>query len=137
MVAHVKEARGRLDRYGAFAKEARQAAGEQPGAGPYKIILDEMDRFVAAGKIASPESAGELARDVELLPDDAAALSACRQLGVKLRQLGSIQDGALARCRMAVRRLRQEAITLTANEPQNPGPAAAVQRLADQLLTNK
>jgi hypothetical protein len=64
-------------------------------------------------------------------------LAACRQLGDQLRLIGAVQDGTMARCRMAVRRLKQQARTLVANQPQEAGLAVEVQQLAEQMLQRK
>jgi hypothetical protein len=139
MVEHVAQARTRIDHYAEFAGQIRKVLANKPGAAPYKLILDDLDRFVAAGRgpEAAPERAIQLAQEAESLTTKEAALPECRRIGGQLRELSAIQDGTLARCRMAMRRLRQQAVTFTTNHPQNAGPAAEVQRLADQLLVKK
>lgn len=139
MVEHVAQARGRIDRYAKFAGEARQQLANKESSAPFRLIADDLDRFVASGltPAASPERARQLAWKVSALTGTPDALAGCRQLGEQLRSLGAIQDGALARCRMAVRRLKQQGRTLAANQATGAGLAQEVQRLAEQMLQEK
>ena len=139
MVSHVAEARMRIEAYGAFARKARGLLAGQPGAANYLAIVDDLSRFVDAGLVpeASPERARQAASAVCTLVGRGNAVADCRDLGKQLRAIGAIQDSALARCRMAVRRLNQEGRSYGAGQPQKNGQAREVQRLAEKMLQTK
>ena len=139
MAAHIAHARARIERYGQFAGQARNLLAGKPGSEPYASIIVDLNRFVEAGlaPTASPERAGQLAAEVSALIGKENALAACRRLGEQLRSIGAIQDSALAKCRMAVRRLKQEGRTIAVNQPQEAELAQEVQRLAEQVLQKK
>ncbi|MBI3878455.1 MAG: hypothetical protein HY301_00105 [Verrucomicrobia bacterium] len=139
MSEHVSHARTNLQRYAAFAGEMRKFLAGKPGADAFGPIVEDMERFVKSGTAseASPERARQLAAEVSALVGKANALAACQSLGERLRTLGAVQDGALAKCRMAVRRLKQQARTVAANQPPDAGLAQQVQQMAEQQLRNK
>jgi hypothetical protein len=64
-------------------------------------------------------------------------LEECRRLGRELRSIGAVQDSTLAKCRMAVRRLRTQARSISVNQLQDGESTKLIQRLADQMLQNK
>jgi hypothetical protein len=136
MLEHVSAAKGRIQRYVQFASQARQQLAGQPVAEGLRSILNEMDGFAATGLTlaASPEKAKTLAGAVEALIGKPDAQKECAVLGQQLRTLGAAQDGALARCRMAVRRLIAEAGTTEANQQHEPSLTLALQRLSEQVL---
>ena len=139
MVKHVAEARARLTRYQDFATRARALLAERPGMESPRAIVANLDRFLAAGLApgASPDRARQLAEQLAAQIGKENALAACQELGAQLRALGTVQDSTLARCRMAVRRLRQEGRTMTAPAPGAGDPAQAVRSLAEQMLQSK
>jgi len=139
MAKHVADARMRIERYGEFAGQARRLLAGKPGAESFASIVVDLNRFVEAGMgpAASPERARQLAAEVSALIGKENALAACRRLGDQLRSVGAIQDGALARCRMAVRRLKQEGRTIAVVRSQDAELAQQVQRLAEQVLQKK
>ena len=136
MSEHVAEACARIERYAEFAGQVRNLLADKPGAEPFVSIVDDIDRFVAAGQApaASPERGRELAAGVAALMGKENAFLACQRLGEQLRSLGAIQDGALAKCRMAVRRLREEGCAIGANQPRDAGLAQEVRRRAEEML---
>jgi hypothetical protein len=111
----------------------------QPGAESFRAILDDLDRFVKTGLApsVSAERAKQLTQEVSALIGTENPLPACQRLGEELRSIGAVQDGALARSRMAVRRLQQAARTLVLQ----PTPASPfvieVRRMAEQWLRSK
>jgi hypothetical protein len=139
MTEHVAQARGRIQTYARFSAQARQLVAGEPDAPAFLPRVEDLDRFVAAGlaPAASPELAGKLASEVSALVGQENALPACRRLGEQLRTLGALQDGTLARCRMAVRRLRQQAQTIAAQQPDAAARVKAVRELAEQFLMKK
>jgi hypothetical protein len=139
MTRHVGEARARIERYGQAAEQLRQLLAGQPRAEALRLILSDLDRFAAAGLAprASPERARQLAAGVSALIGKDDALASCRRLGEQLRSLGALQDATLARCRMAIRRLKQEARAMAVNQPDGAVLAREVQTLAEQVLQRK
>jgi hypothetical protein len=126
MTEHVVHARSRIERYAEFAGQVRKLSA----ADSFRTIIADLDRSVTNG-LAAPDQARQLADSVAALIGKESALAPCQRLGEQLRSIGATQDGALARCRMAVRRLRQESRTSTA------AGAMQVQRLAEQMLAAK
>jgi len=139
MTRHVGEARARIERYRQAAERLRQLLAGQPRAEPLRVILGDLDRFAAAGlaPTASPEQAKQLAAGVTALIGKDDALASCRRLGEQLRSLGAVQDATLARCRMAIRRLKQEARALAANQPEAASLGHQVQGLAEEILQRR
>ena len=139
MVKHVAEARARITRYQDFASRAQAMLADQPGTETSRAIVADLNRFVAAGlaPAAAPDRARQLAEQVAALIGKENAFAACQELGVQLRALGSVQDSTLARCRMAVRRLKQEGRAMTAPAPSASDPTQAVRALAEQMLQTK
>jgi len=123
MTEHVAHARSRIERYAEFAGQVRKLSA----ADSFRSLIDDLDRSVTNG-LAAPDRVRQLANEVVALIGKENALAPCQRLGKQLRSIGAIQDGALARCRMAVRRLRQQSRTGTVSG------TAEVQRLAEQML---
>jgi len=139
MAVHVAHARARIERYGEFAGQARNLLAGKPGSEPFASIVEDLKRFVEAGlaPTASPERARQLAAEVSALIGKENAVAECRRLGEQLRSIGAVQDKALAKCRMAVRRLKQEGRTIAVNQPADAGLAQDVQLMAEQMLQKK
>jgi hypothetical protein len=139
MTRHVADARKRIARYGEFAGQARSLLAGKRGAESFAAIVVDLNRSVEAGmaSAASPERAKQLAAEVTALIGKENAAAECRRLGEQLRAIGATQDKALAKCRMAVRRLKQEGRTMAIVQPQDVGLAQDVQRLAEQMLQTK
>lgn len=136
MAKHVAEARSRIGGYAAFASHVRKLLGDKPTSDPLRSMVDDLDRFVAPGlaPAASPERIKELAGKVSALIGKENALSECQRLGGEMRSIGAVQDGTLAKCRMAVRRLRQEGRTLGIDQTQDTALGNELRRLAEQML---
>jgi len=139
MVNHIADARLRIGRYAAFAGQVRTLLANKTGSEPFLAIVDNLDRFLATGQTpnASPERAKQLATEVSALVGKENPLPACQRLGEQLRSIGTVQDNTLAKCRMAVRRLRQQGRTIEASRSQDDPLAQEVQRLAEQMLAKK
>src|SRR5207248_10087514 len=108
MVEHITLARARIERYAEFAARFRKQLAGQTGYAPLSSIADTLQQCASNGlaAAASPERARTLASEVAALLDRPDARQKCPALGDQLRVIGAAQDGSLARCRMAVRRLR-------------------------------
>jgi hypothetical protein len=142
MAEHVSHARAKIQKYAEFSGQVRKLLAGKEGGGQIRTIVDDLDKFAAAGLApgVSPERVRQLAADVRALIGKGDSLAACRALGDQARSLGAVQDGALARCRMAVRRLRQQGRTMGDARPQDAGKlqdvdlAREVRRLAEGML---
>jgi hypothetical protein len=137
MVKHAVDAQSRIQRYAGFALRLRNSpAGKQD---QFLSIAADLDRFSAAGlaPAASPQRTRQLAGEVAGLIGKENAFAPCCRLGRELRSIGAAQDHALAKCRMAVRRVRQEALSLAIDQPPAAAHAFEVQRLAEQFLRTK
>ncbi len=136
MAKHVAEARSRIGVYAAFASQVHELLGEKPGSGLLRSLVDDLDRFVAPGLVpaATPEHARRLAGEVSALIGKENSLSQCQRLGGQMRSIGAAQDATLAKCRMAVRRLRQEGLALGIGQTQESALGNEVRRLAEQML---
>jgi hypothetical protein len=137
MNAHVADARNRIERYAEFAARAQKSlAGDQDA---FRPIVESLNRFTASGltAAASPERSRQLASQVLALIGKDDRLAECRRLGQELRSIGTVQDSTLARCRMAVRRLRAQACTISVNRSQDGQSAKPIQHLAEQMLQSK
>lgn len=134
MTKHIAEANGRLKAYGEFAAGARQKLANDPKAGPWLAIVDDLRRYSGESQTPSTtaEHAKELAASVISFEGKENAVLDCKEIGGQLRKIGEIQDRALARCRMAIRRLYQEGRTL--NGPAPAGAIAEIQAAAAKLL---
>lgn len=139
MTKHVAEAAERIKAYGESAEKARALLAGVPQAAPWLAIVEDWRRCAAAGLMAeaAPQRAAGLAAEVIALEGKDNAAAACRERGEQLRAIGAIQDRALARCRMAIRRLRQEGRGLAESAKKQDGAIGAVQGLAGQLLQSK
>ena len=137
MNRHVTDARARIERYAEFAARARKSlSGDQD---VFRLIVDSLDRFAVTGlaAAASPERSRQLASQVLSLIGKDNNLEECRRLGRELRSIGAVQDSTLAKCRMAVRRLRAQARSVSVNQFEDGESTKTIQRLADQMLQNK
>ncbi len=137
MVKHVAEARDRIERYLKFAAQLRRASGARLEL--FSAIADDLERAAALGTAAAaaPERARQLAAQVAALIGQTNAVPACQGLGKEIRAIGAVQDRALAKCRMNVRRAGQPARTLEATSPLHNDAGQQVLRLIEQTLQNK
>ena len=139
MTRHVADARSRIERYHQFAAQVRKTLAGKQGSDQFRVTLDDLERCAAAGlsPASAPERAKQLASEVTVLIGSGNALPACQRLGHELRAIGAVQDRALAKCRMMVRRLQALGRTVAASQPPDAALAEEVQRLAQQMLQNK
>jgi hypothetical protein len=123
MVDNIGQTEQRVVRYKEFAVEARKLAMAEKPETPVRHdvlrILDDIDDAIArtAPLRSTPEAAAALAQNVVDLIGKEGAYEECSRTGKLLRTQGAAQDRALAKCRMAVRRLKQYALTTVAEEP--------------------
>lgn len=136
MVAHVTHVRKRIETYGGFAGDVRTSLGSRPGWDRFASIVDDMHRFAEAGLAAeaSPRRARQLADDIAAMVRQPEPLAEGQRVGGEIRVIGALQDGALARCRMAVRRLKQQALIVAEDKLEDAEVAREAQRLAEGML---
>jgi hypothetical protein len=139
MTQHVADARLRIERYSDFAPRVRKGVAGKPGSDAFEAIIDDLQRCVTngLGPASAPAKARQLAAEVAALIGTENAFAACQRPGQQLRAIGAIQDRALAKCRMAVRRLQSQGRTTASSQPADAGLAQEVQRLAEQMLQSK
>jgi hypothetical protein len=107
MAEHVGHAQQRVARYAAVAGPLRAML---PAASPMRDSVDYLERAVgAAAREDAHTKAKQLGSQVVSLIGHEGAAVECRRLGVEIRRLGTTQDAALARARMALRWLRAQA----------------------------
>ncbi|MHC4171697.1 MAG: hypothetical protein ACYST5_02000 [Planctomycetota bacterium] len=80
---------------------------------------------------------GHLADKVIVLIGQGDALAQCQKLGSQIRAIAAVQDRALSKCRMAVRRIRQQCMMVAGREPQAADFAGEMQEMAEQMLQKK
>lgn len=153
MTKHVAEARARIQSYSDFAGRILGRSGIRPaGTGIEPVtnrpafgiglasspVVQDLDRFATAGlgPDSTPEAARELAAQVIALIGRDDSLPACRQAGERLRALGATQDRALAKCRMAVRQIKAQSLTLASSyrADVNPLVQKEISNLAETML---
>jgi hypothetical protein len=135
MVENVAQTQGRIESYGALAEQVRALCANTQGDALSVALRRTADRMAdaAAGGRAAVGPAGrarDLADGVVALIGAADAQPEVERLGAQLRAIGLAQDGALARCRMAVRWMRQQCRMA----PEGAALAGKVQTLAESTL---
>jgi len=146
MVEHMRQTQTRIRQYGDFARRLRRLKEKQ---GPNKAvvaasgklwgIVDDLEQNVVIRSQASrpSESAAYLAEKIIALIGQGDALAQCQKLGSQIRAIAAGQDRALSKCRMAVRRIKQECIAVAGREPQAADFAGEIQKIAEQMLQKK
>jgi hypothetical protein len=134
MTIHIGEARTRITRYAEFAAQIGKLSGAKESE--FGAILNDLDRFTAAGLVATatPARAKQLAGEVAALIGKENSANSSKTIGTQLRDIGAIQDRALARCRMGVRRLKQQGRAMPGTEMKETELAQQIHRLAEQML---
>jgi hypothetical protein len=144
MDAQVVATQGRIERYAAFARDLHKLVGQQelmPGGATGMMSLGDtrayLDRCLAddAGTQAVRRTQ-QLTAAVADLIDKADAADACRKLGAEARQIGLAQERTLARCRLAVRWVREQA-KMAATDRSRSELAKTVQDRAEDVLYAK
>ena len=142
MVENVAHTQERIEGYGALAEEVRKlCAGAQGDAlsEALRRTADGMAEAIARGRAAagSADSARGLADKVVALIGAPDAQAEVERLGEQLRAVGLAQDGTLARCRMAVRWLRQQSRMALEGGAGSAQLADKVRALAEGMLKGK
>lgn len=154
MVEHMRQTQTRIRQYGDFARQLRRlkdkqkpnkavaAASGKPAvclAGKLWGIVGDLEQdIVIRSQVARPsESAAHLADKIIALIGQSGALTQCQELGSQIRAIAAVQDRALSKCRMAVRRIKQECMMVAGREPQAADFAGELQQMAEQMLQKK
>ncbi len=154
MVEHMRQTQTRIRQYGDFARQMRRLKDKQEPnkavvaalgkpavslAGKLWDIVDDLEQnIVIRSEAMRPcESASLLADKIIALIGQRDALGQCQKLGSQIRAIASVQDRTLSKCRMAVRRIKQECIMVAGREPQAADFAGELQQMAEQMLQKK
>lgn len=146
MVDHIEHTRERIEQYDDFAAQVRRLCLDQRGnpatgdtARRLGGIADDMTRSIALRREAmkTPDAVRRLTDAIVARIGTENALAECQRLGAELRSIGAAQDNALAKCRMAVRWLKQQCRTAAAGDPQGADLAEKIQAQAEQMLRRK
>lgn len=105
MTEHVGQAQARVARYAAAVEEIGRLAPAEP-LGP---TIEYLRRALAGADAKAQAGASDLSAQVIALIGRPGAAEECQRLGREIRRLGAVQDAALARARMGLRWLREQA----------------------------
>jgi hypothetical protein len=128
MANQVKLTDARIAEYGEFFRQTRQTCTKVENAAAAGRLLAICDSIAAAPLAAQPTVA-RLAAEVAAAAEREDALSTCATPLAGIRAGGAAQDDALARYRMAARRLKQECRALAADA----GSATLAKQLLQQI----
>jgi len=158
MVEHMRQTQMRIKQYGDFARQLRELGETEKvnkaladASGKLLGIVDDLEQnIVIRSNSAKPsESSARLAEKIIALTrrdasqrvgkdgalrKESIGLADCQKLGSQIRAIGAAQDKALSKCRMAVRRIKQQCMTIARKEPQAADFAGKVQDLAESAL---
>jgi hypothetical protein len=146
MVDHVGRTQARIDEYASLARELRAMFPEQEdreGAGDAVELLggivDDVEQAIATGR-RNTDPAGrvaELAEQIVGLVGTEDALMQCGGPVSEVRRIGGTQDRTLARCRMAVRWLKQQARMTAIRDPRAAGLAREIRAQIEQFVEGR
>jgi len=146
MAHHIQRAEARIEQYGEFARRVRKLCAKEERnedvadvARELRGLATGLDLIIHLGRepLETSRSARRLTGAMAALIGRKDALAECQRLGAQLRAIGADQDRTLARCRMAVRRLKQQCRMIAARGSQAAGLARKVQSQAEQMLRKK
>ena len=146
MVEHMRQTQTRIRQYGDFARRLRRLKDKQKpnkavaaASGKLWGIVGDLEQdIIIRSQAARPsESAAHLADKIIALIGQSGALAQCQKLGSQIRAIAAGQDKALSKCRMAVRRIKQECMMVAGREPQAADFAGELQQMAEQMLQKK
>ena len=140
MTLQVKRTDARIVDYVNFGLKVKQACSDYakapenaPAANRLVAIAESMITPPAAGFPTVEKLAAEVAAQAEQ-PD---ALAKSHASIIAIRAAGAAEDYALAKLRMAARRLKQESRTLAASDAKAAAFAGEIQQQAEQMLVKK
>ena len=140
MTLQVKRTDARIRQYIDFAGRIKQACtdyAKTPGnAAATTRLLAIAEGMTAPASTIVPMLA-KLADEVAAQAEQPDALAKSQASITAIRVAGATQDYALAKLRMAARRLKQECRTLAARDPKAAAFAGQIQQQAEQMLAAK
>jgi len=146
LIGHVANARARAEQYGNFAGQVQTLSKAQEGdaavAGTARIlqrIAEDMQQSAAKGRdaVKTPDYVKGRTDAIVASIGQNRPLTEVQTIGEELRAIGAAQDRALSRCRLAVRRLKQECRMAVAAHPEAAGFVTSIRDQADKLLQKK
>jgi hypothetical protein len=140
MALQVKSTDARIGEYIVFAAKVNQVCAESakdPGQSTDFTRLADIAKRMTAPPAATHPEVEKLAGEVAAQAEREDALAKCQATLAAIRTAGAAQDYALAKLRMAARRLKQEARTLAAADPKSGALATKIQKLAEEMLVRK
>ena len=140
MTQQVKRTDDRIGEYIKFGGTIKQACGEyakDPARAHAASRVSAIARQMTAPAAITLPTVETLAGDVLSQAEREDALANCQPWLAAIRSAGAAQDNALAKLRMAARRLKQESRTLAVDDPSAAAFAAQIQQQAEQMLVQK
>jgi hypothetical protein len=140
MTLQVKRTDARISEYIDFAGKIKQACGDyakDPALAPAATRLAAIAQHMTAPSAVALPAVEKLAGEVSAQAERDDALAKCQPSLAAMRSAGAGQDYALAKLRMAARRLKQESRTLAVTDPKAAAFAAQIQQQAEQMLVQK
>jgi len=139
MTVQVKKTDERIAEYVALAGKLKGICVEHNGGAERAAaarFLTIIERMTASPLPAEPVVA-ELASNVAAEAERDDALAKCQAKLAAIRTAGATQDYAMAKMRMAARRLKQEARTIAAADPKSAAFVGQIQQQAEAMLVKK
>jgi hypothetical protein len=142
MMRHIADAQARVEQYDAFARQVQalcKSQGQDTAADTARSlqrIAEDMAQTIAQKRAAmkTPAQAKSLADMMAAAIGQKRPLSEVQGCGEQLRRIGAAQDNVLSKCRLAVRRLKQECRMAAGARPSAADLVATVREGAEKLL---
>jgi hypothetical protein len=143
MAEHVGGAEGRIKRYAECVDEVRAILAAVPAGDAAKSVrqalaptLDGMQEAIKAGLGVTPaaDRAARLAGPLAEVAAKGEAGPEFQRMAAEARSIGAAQERALSKCRIAVRWLRQQCLTLEAGDPEQAAIAMKVRGRAERAV---
>jgi hypothetical protein len=146
MVGHMANAQARAEQYSDFARQVQAVCKDQERnaaaaetARSLQRIAEDMQQSAAKGREAMKTRGYAKGRAEAMIAaiGQKRPLAEVQGIGEELRSIGAAQDRALSRCRLAVRRLKQECRMAAAAHPEAADFVTAIRDQAGKLLQKK
>jgi hypothetical protein len=140
MTRHIERVQSRIEEYGRIAQQVSQLCADQEPktdlARAVGRIAADMRRAVETrlDAMKAHKPAAQLTEGIVALVGRENALADCQALCTEIRAIGTLQDNTLAKCRMAVRRIKQECRMADVKNTQEADLAGKIQELGEQAL---
>lgn len=138
MVQHVKHAQARIEQYARLAREIRELCKAQRREAQATIadLAARLEQAAGAAAVtpALADQAARLAAEMAALIGKRDALDECQRIGGEIRAVGAVQDRALSNCRMTLRWLKQSAIMIAEDDPQQAPWVNSIRERTERVL---